>query len=794
MSDIELLAPGGDSDSIKAAILAGANAVFCGVGSFNARKRASNITIKELGSLVLLAHSNDCKIFVTFNTVMLDTERENILAEISEVQKVGADAVIIQDIGLLFLIKKYIPSLECHASTQMTTHNSGQVEFLKSFGVTQLNLSRELSINEIKTLASVAKKNGIKTEVFVHGAFCVSFSGECYFSQTSCGHSGNRGACVQSCRRYYTLDATGKGEKLLPFNLKDNSAFSVAKELIDSGADSLKIEGRIKDFYFVYTTVKSWREKIDAVINNEKNQPSSSALNSVFNRDFTSGYLTGELSKEMFNSDSGKDVSLVDAGVVVVYFADHKTLKIDSLNKLIPGEMIKIFDGEEFICEGEIGREVIKNEYLFTIKNRLMGRISRGQKVKIIPGALKKALLLQEIGKMESLKTPLTVTATAKVGFPLSFTFCANDKKITVTSDMPIEAAQKQGAQLDKIKEKVAKLGDTPFALTEFMADEFDENCFIPVSQINQLRRDAVAQLLDFEELSKISRLEFAEQSISTPQIALLVDSEKLVKQFENSDKLVVFEIPPNCASTKEKLISLFKNNSSLIPSFPAILIGADFSAAIKILKSKKFAQIITDNSGVAHEASKLNLNWVAGSLLNCTNSDALIVFKERGAVGSFLSIELGDKQRNEIVPPPQFQLWHTLLGKQLLMNSRQCFIRNCNLCSKDISDENCIPCSKKTTVYNSAKEPFRVVKRPGFYNQIFSGKDLLDLSVLKSKKFSRFVLDFREIETSTKFEVPVEKIVALAESMVEGKSGSEEGLTKAVIRVDGQRDRSELK
>ncbi|MBN1130576.1 MAG: U32 family peptidase, partial [Chitinispirillaceae bacterium] len=179
---VELLAPGGDSDSVKAAILAGADAVYCGLPEFNARQRAENIPLKDLGTLIVLAHQKNCRIYLTLNTLILEKEFDELFELVNNACAMGIDAVIVQDLGLLFFLKRHFPSLKVHASTQMTTHNLGQIAFLSALDVSQINLSRELSLPEIQSLCAFARASGVKTEVFVHGAYCISFSGQCYMS------------------------------------------------------------------------------------------------------------------------------------------------------------------------------------------------------------------------------------------------------------------------------------------------------------------------------------------------------------------------------------------------------------------------------------------------------------------------------------------------------------------------------------------------------------------------------------------------------------------------------------
>ena len=239
---IELLAPGGNIDSIKAAIAAGADAIYCGLNKFNARNRATNINFEELMGVLSLAHRNNCKVFLTLNIIITGSEIPALIRLLNKLVNTSIDGVIIQDFGLFYLLSKYFKGLEIHASTQLNTHNEGQIKFLSKLSADRVILSRELNLDEIKALALAGHKNNIQTEVFVHGSYCISFSGLCYMSSVHGGNSGNRGRCSQPCRDSYLTTPEGKD---FPLNLKDNSAYSDLRELSDAGVDSVKIEGRV---------------------------------------------------------------------------------------------------------------------------------------------------------------------------------------------------------------------------------------------------------------------------------------------------------------------------------------------------------------------------------------------------------------------------------------------------------------------------------------------------------------------------------------------------------------------
>ena len=207
------------------------------------------------------------------------------------------DGVIVQDIGMLYILRKHFPTLDIHASTQMTTHNIGQIPFLKKLGASRVNLSRELNLREITTMTVAGKEQNVLMEVFVHGSLCVAFSGLCYSTSASVGNSGNRGRCSQACREEYETTNSGNN---FPLNLKDNSAFFDLPALIEAGVHSLKVEGRIKGASYVHTVIDSFRKQIDGYLETGELTQDGERLYKVFNRDLTNKFLKGDLNQSMF--------------------------------------------------------------------------------------------------------------------------------------------------------------------------------------------------------------------------------------------------------------------------------------------------------------------------------------------------------------------------------------------------------------------------------------------------------------------------------------------------------------
>ncbi|KIF48524.1 peptidase U32 [Vibrio owensii 47666-1] len=333
----ELLAPGGDLDSIKAAIAAGADAIYCGLDRFNARNRATNLTLDNLNGVLTLAHQHNCKIFLTLNVLILESEIPAIVRLLSQLNTTAIDGVIVQDLGLAYILKNHFPDLDVHASTQLNTHNEGQILFLNQLTASRVNLSRELNINEIKHLAQFGREHDVMMEVFVHGSYCIGFSGICYISSARNGASGNRGRCSQPCREQYETTKTGNS---YPLNMKDNSAFGDLEALADAGVYSLKVEGRIKKSHYVYTVVDNWRKQIDRLCDGIELSNDTTELYTVFNRDFSNAFLQGDFGKAMY-IDNPRDHA-------VKHFS--KIYKCESADD-VQGVKKKLYDDKTAIIE-----------------------------------------------------------------------------------------------------------------------------------------------------------------------------------------------------------------------------------------------------------------------------------------------------------------------------------------------------------------------------------------------------------------------------------------------------------
>lgn len=784
-SSIEILAPGGDAEAIKAAVLAGADAVYCGATAFNARKRAVNLRTEELAELIKIAHQRNCRIYLTLNVLISDSEFSEVADLINSIRDIGADAVIVQDPGLLLFIEENFPDVEVHASTQMTTHNRGQLEYLAQFRLSQVNLARELSLPEISELTEVAHNNSIKTEVFVHGAYCISFSGQCYMSSAMCGQSGNRGACVQPCRRHYTTDK--RRDKISPLNLKDNSAFSHADALVNAGVDSLKIEGRIKSYLYVHTVVKAWRKQINQLLNTGYTEESAPELSRVFNRKFSAAYLKGDISKDMF-IDTSRDQSLEYLSELAGYSADRKLLHLEEPEKLKYGREVIIYKPDfTFVCRGTIGKKSGKKDYHFTIEHKLRDKIKKGYILYGLADVKNSEYLKAELDELKVEKTPLKIELSGSENTTLKAEFSFSGRVVIIESENILEKAAKRGIDEASIREQLGKLGNTDFVLESIDFSELSKDLFIPRSTLGNMKKDFLNQAeekpvpVDAEVSAPYRQLK------EKPFAAFLLDSPSQVDTARYPDSRFMLELPVDLNRQHEEYTDIFRKNPELIPWFPSILIGKHYDSALMFLKSVKPGFIITDNSGIGFEAGKLGIPWIAGPMLNICNSMSVKSFNEKGkASGAFVSTELSREQIETITPPANGGLWYQVYGPMLLMNTRQCLIRNSEMCSKESIDEACLSsCSRRTILFDEKKKPFYIYKRRGHLNQVYNGMHFFNSAICEdlNNRFTCFTADLRSIETSTE-QIEINNFIQLFEKMVAGDLRAKANLDNMLRKV----------
>lgn len=731
---IELLAPGGDVESIKAAIAAGADAIYCGLNKFNARNRAANITFEDLNGILRLAHSYNCEVFITLNIIIVESELPDLIRLLNKLINTKIDGVIIQDLGLFYLLSTYFKNLKIHASTQLTTHNEGQIKFLSKLNATRVNLSRELNLTEIKALTSTAHKSKVLTEVFVHGSYCLSFSGICYMSSVHGGNSGNRGRCSQPCREQYITTPAGMN---FPLNLKDNLAYADLKELADAEVDSLKIEGRIKKFHYVYWVVAAYKKQLQRIYDKKPISTDSSELYKVFNRDFSNGFLKGTITKDMF-IDNPRDNSAV-----------HKALKKGKLT--------------------EASLEFAKKE-VYDERTEIITHVNN---------------LIKDLSIT---KAPLTISLSGKDGEALRVNIKTPDHSFEIRSEIKLANTGTNNLDYENVLKRFKAINDTEYFIEHFEVDDFQPALFIPFKELTAITKRILFILngskeiltpIDVPSLKKLCLLEIK------PTLSVLISSKKDVTLCKDSSINYYFQLP-NCFSDKgSEFIDLFTNNKNITPWFPSILIGNDYTNAVEILRQTQPKHIVTNNTGIAYEAHKMGIPWIAGPYLNLVNSYSLLCLKEKfNCAGAFLSNEINKQQIQRIKKPENFKLYYSIYHPMVLMTSRQCLFHQVVGCKKNSIDEECIQtCNKSASITNLKKVSFFIDKAKGEYNSVYSETNFLNINIVTEipSTFSSFFIDLRAIKTKTKIEVDKLELIQLFKKHIGGNADSTQQLQQVI-------------
>lgn len=467
--ELELLAPAGNLEIAMQAILHGADAVYMGASSHGARQNAAN-SIDDIRRTVDFAHIYRAKVYVTVNTIVYESELKQVERLITELYHAGVDAIIVQDMGIL---RMDIPPIQLHASTQCDIRTPEKARFLQDVGFSQLVLPRELSLQEIRTIVEAVN---VPVECFIHGALCVSYSGRCHASQTTCGRSANRGACAQICRLPYTLtDANGKiicKDKHL-LSLRDFNTSDILPEIVKAGASSFKIEGRLKEVAYVKNVVAYYRQILDNIIaeNPDMYRRSSCGTSEIsfkpnlfksFNRGFTHYFLTERRPRAITSPDTPKSIGE----------------PIEDIRQLNNGDGISFFNSKGIYSGALVNG--IKGNHIITAR----------------PANIPKGAQINRTFDRIWDKTMQSETATRKIGV----SFHLDDAGLTATDErgcmvrLPLETTRDTARKEMDYSPIFAKLGNTPYRLIKFESS-LDKTVFIPAGEMTQMRRDAIEAL-----------------------------------------------------------------------------------------------------------------------------------------------------------------------------------------------------------------------------------------------------------------------------------------------------------
>ena len=505
---VELLAPAGSMDALKAAIAGGANAIYVGGSRFNARAYATNFDIEELKEAVKLCHLHNVRLFVTVNTLYKESEIEDLYEYLKDLYEIQVDALIVQDEGIMRLIKDHFEDFEVHASTQCSIHNVEGVKHYQNLGLKRVVVARENSLEEIKEMV----KTGCEIETFVHGALCVSYSGQCFMSQLIGKRSANRGMCAQPCRLPYSLYLDGKkiNDTSYLMSCKDLCTIENIDALIDAGVKSFKIEGRMKRPEYVYAITKAYRNAID-----HKEKVDIDILKQLFNRDFTKGYLfkDNQIVSSIFSGNRG-----IAIGKVVNYDKKNKKLKIKSQALIHQGDGIRIGYGDEgkvlnkIYLRGKLINQVNENDVFeidydsFVKQDTAIYRTTDFMLEKELSKEMQTALVRQKVN----------LSLHGRVGQKATLTMTDGMFNVCVNSEQLIEKANKE-ADIARISSQLSKLGNTIYEASDIVVDMTDD-CFIPITILNELRRSSCEKMDELRKNKKVREVNVI-KPLSKPNI-----------------------------------------------------------------------------------------------------------------------------------------------------------------------------------------------------------------------------------------------------------------------------------
>lgn len=696
---VEILSPAGNFDAFVAAVNAGADAVYMGVDRYNARTMSKNFSEDEYATCILEAHKRGVKVYLTLNTLMKDSEIKEALKIVAHLYKVGLDAVILQDLGLATLIHKLFPDLAMHASTQMSVYSKEQVQFLEALGFKRVVLARELSIEEIKEICS---STNLEIEVFVHGALCVSVSGQCNMSRLIGERSANRGSCAQPCRQKYSLYKRGEkapyvSDKYI-LSKKDIWGLDLVPELIDAGVASLKIEGRNKFPEYVAEATRLYKKSVTgSVTDTEKHE-----LLQVFNRSGKSqGYLKGVRYKESVSLNTPKNVGLLLGKVIDV---KNKFVKV----KL--EENINLHDGIEIYSDNVVSTIVtcIKDEKQNIVNSEVakgnivwLGDMSHkckvGDNVFKTTDASLIARLNSEFVKKLTRRKNAALSVEIKENTFITAECILDEKKLVYESCIIPEKSINHALEEREVKEAFEKTQDS---FVEFdVCVNLGENLYLSKACLNQIRRDIIQKLEETytvkKDVSKVlNSIECIEDSVNI---------EQGLREYQKQDSLYVYKYDPSKNYMEEynkkygtRLTKMYIAAWDFVIYEKDILekyaTSIDVFFAIPAVTLKKLNKYIMNNlerivaSGIkgilvgnlqymellSRLKGKYNITLVADDSLNISNSYTVEYLKSLGFDMCTLSLELSDEEVKEMLECGNIELTENLA---CAMTSRYCIL-----------------------------------------------------------------------------------------------------------------------
>ncbi len=705
LQKLELLAPAGSWEALEAAVNAGADAVYMGGKSFGARAYASNFDKEEMAKAVYFAHMHHVRIYITVNTLVDDSELEELADYLMFLNNVGVDGIIVQDLGVIRLARKIVPELPLHASTQMTITNSSGVDFAVAAGMERSVLARELSLKEIEAACS----RGTEIETFIHGALCVCYSGQCLMSSLIGGRSGNRGRCAQPCRLPYRL-LNSKGDDMLEgkdagqylLSPKDMNTLEILPQLIESGVVSYKIEGRMKRPEYVAIVVDAYRRAMDSYIAGDYSVPAADFANieQIFNRDFTTAYMVNRPGREMMS-----DRRPNNRGVLV-----GRVLKLDKQrNKAVIklDKELHLGDGLEFwvTVGGRVGTTVTE----MLSKGESVSSAAYGEQVTIdVPKGVRlndrvfrtldsklMSYAQQFFGPDAKKRIAVDAVVTAHVGQPMTVTLTDEDGNVGYgETDFIVEEARKRALDYAVVHKQLDRMGTTEYFLNSLNV-ELDDNVMVPMSEMNEARRMACEAL----DAARLEAFAPARKPVHKHNESFVPNAKKrthdgavLTVHCDSLGKVnaalqagaerILFggdcftHIPLSDEDYRKATNMVRKAGRQLAFATPRIVKEAQlkyFDRLFALWSELEPDFVYISNNGLWSIAVKHGLKPVADMSLNIFNYQSLEFWKEQGAVGAVISSEMTMGQVEHLASVSPVPIECMIQGRLEMMVSEYC-------------------------------------------------------------------------------------------------------------------------
>lgn len=727
----ELLAPAGDMAALRAAVSAGANAIYLGYDEFSARAKAKNFNREELEEAIDYAHLRGVEIYVTFNILIADFEVKRAMKSVKMLYDIGVDALILQDIGIAAKIREDFPDFELHASTQMAVNNYYGAKFLKEMGFSRVVLARETPIFEIEKIRELE----LDVETFIHGALCVSYSGECLMSSMIGGKSGNRGECAQACRRSYEIidfDGEKLADRLYYLSPKDLNTLDDVAEIIRAGGYSLKIEGRMKNPEYVYTVVSSYKKSLEGRLREEDREDTLQ----VFNRGFTKG---------LFNGDFGRDFISYDR-------PDNRGIEIGRVIEVGRNSAKIIFDQDVYPGDG---LEFNSSKKRFGMKSRDFYEAGKTYQVELFKRPLENSKINRTYSKKlyekidekidsYDYKRKVHVDLKIKIGEKPVIYLKSDDLEGTYILDRLVEPAKKAGLERERVLENISKTGDSIFEIESINLD-LDYNAFLPISAINELRREGLKILEDkilsrsIERISVDNKLEGHKNNLKRERSLVKVFFNK----FEDLKKTDLNKLDEIIIRAKdlEKFKKSYENREVSIYLDKFYSYDELERLRTYILKNKSVKGLWINNLSEYYIFKDDGLDLNADIGLNIFNGNSLDFFKELGFKSATLSPEMNSGQIQNIIKGQDMEVNVISYGRVPVMTMKHCpysIEKNC----KD--ERNCPTCKFKNYLLRDEKSVDFEVLRQNTFTEIFNSYPiLLDgyVNKLKENKISLLLL-----------------------------------------------------